>query len=420
MRNIFDQYTQPENRVTHALLTALDQDRSLLSSFLRDLVGVKPPTDPKKLTVLEQRYPGDTEPDESDLERRGIPDGWIFDENAWCLFIESKVLIKLTSDQIERHLRTARRRGFETVVAVVITPVQTVRAPAGTILLEWKQVYCWLKRHQQREWARRAADYLEVAEAKLIEASQLLEGTLTSFSGFPFGADHPFTWLEGKRVLGLAMNELRSDPRLSKAFNLSPNGLGRPAITGRQENRVWDFISLAEPTATDNDAFTYHPHLTLAIGPEWVEAMVTIPNGLSPSIRRPLVDLGEEGFKQTVKAVVRNLGPLLKKCEGARPLFRGVQRRYPSQRAKPFYDATLEFDLRTAVEDSGPPKLQPTWLSAGYSAFVQKRGSNYQIQLGVQFPYDRCPEVAEASSLTLIRDAWIGCKPILGSTHEQQ
>jgi hypothetical protein len=50
--------------------------------------------------------------------------------------------------------------------------------------------------------AARAADYLEIVEAKLIDTQQFVEGTLTMFSGFPFGRDHPFTYLEGKRVLG--------------------------------------------------------------------------------------------------------------------------------------------------------------------------------------------------------------------------
>ena len=35
MRNIFDQYEQPENRLTHALVTTLDQDRALLGPLLR-------------------------------------------------------------------------------------------------------------------------------------------------------------------------------------------------------------------------------------------------------------------------------------------------------------------------------------------------------------------------------------------------
>jgi len=40
LRNIFDRYSQPENRVTHALMTAIDEDRSLPRSFLRELVKV--------------------------------------------------------------------------------------------------------------------------------------------------------------------------------------------------------------------------------------------------------------------------------------------------------------------------------------------------------------------------------------------
>jgi hypothetical protein len=46
LRNVFDKYWQPENRVTHALMTALREDRKLLGRFLRELVKVKLPRDP--------------------------------------------------------------------------------------------------------------------------------------------------------------------------------------------------------------------------------------------------------------------------------------------------------------------------------------------------------------------------------------
>jgi len=35
MRNIFDQYTHPENRLTHALMSSLAADPELLRSFVR-------------------------------------------------------------------------------------------------------------------------------------------------------------------------------------------------------------------------------------------------------------------------------------------------------------------------------------------------------------------------------------------------
>jgi hypothetical protein len=48
MRNIFDQYAQPENRVTHALMTALDEDRvsigvQILTPYRRPILDADPP-----------------------------------------------------------------------------------------------------------------------------------------------------------------------------------------------------------------------------------------------------------------------------------------------------------------------------------------------------------------------------------------
>ena len=42
MRNLFDQYDQPENRLSHALAVCLHEDRTLLRGFLA-WIGAKPP-----------------------------------------------------------------------------------------------------------------------------------------------------------------------------------------------------------------------------------------------------------------------------------------------------------------------------------------------------------------------------------------
>jgi hypothetical protein len=415
LRNIFDQYSQPENRVTHALMTAIDEDRVLLGHFLRELVKVEPPTDPRKLSVLEQRYPGEEEPSEDELERRGIPDGWISDNEGWCVLIESKVIAKLTADQIRRHRRTAERRGFESIAVVAIIPHKPTSLSPQTVLLEWRTVYVWLRRHSSNSmWAARAADYLEIAEAKLIDSEQFVEGTLTQFSGFPFGRDHPFTYLEGKRVLSLALGELRGRRDLRDRLGMNPKASGRPAITGRQATAIWDFLSLTAATKGEN--FTKYPHLTLGILSHAVEAVVTVPNAVNSLMRRNLIGLGEVGFEALAKNIVTNLKPLLSKHKGATPWFRGIQRRYPSQRAIPYVDATIDFDLRTAVSSGGPPKTQPRWLSAAYGSFVNKKGTNYQIQMGVIFRYDRCPELRQADAVGLVASAWLACKPLVDLT----
>src|SRR5665213_2610667 len=116
LRNVFDQYSQLENRVTHALLSALNHDRKMLSRFLRDFLGIDLPTDPRRLEVTEQSYPGETDTGEEIGSERGIPDGWIYSETQkWCLVIESKVQARLSADQLKRHRRTASKLGYENI-----------------------------------------------------------------------------------------------------------------------------------------------------------------------------------------------------------------------------------------------------------------------------------------------------------------
>ena len=190
-------------------------------------------------------------------------------------------------------------------------------------------------------WAARATDYLEIAEAKLVDTQQFVEGTLTQFSGFPFGHDHPYTYLEGKRVLGLALGELRQDRRLRSVLRMDPKALVRSAITGRQADAVWDFLSLS--AASESENFTKHPHLTLGIVGSAVEAMVTVPNSVNSTMRRNLIKLGEQGFEAMTLNILANMKKLLRRHKGATPWFRGVQRRYPSQRATPFINARIDF-----------------------------------------------------------------------------
>jgi hypothetical protein len=398
--------------VTHAFLTAINEDRRLLDGFLSELVGVKAPTTAERLSVLEQQYPGEDELGEAEAERRGIPDGWVFDSEGWCVLIESKLMARLTRDQIERHRRTAARRGFRLVTLVAIAPRAPAELADSAVVLEWRSIYAWLRRQAGRSaWAARAAAYLEIAEAKLIEAEQLGEGTLTMFAGFPFGEDHPFTYLEGKRLLGLAMGELRKRGDL-RELGMNPRGAGRPAITGRNEDRVWDLLPLAG--TEEAGSFTSHPHLTLGVLREGVEAMVTVPHAVNRAMRANIAALGLEGFEALARQVLERYRPLLRRHPGAVPYFRGVQRRYPSQRARPFVDARIEFDLRTAIAGSGAPKAQPRWLQAAYGAFVNKEGSNYQMQVGAQFRYGHCPALrSEEQALEMIAAAWIGCAPLV-------
>ena len=415
MRNVFDQYSQPENRLTHALMTALHEDRGLLALFLREIAGVMPPVARKGLSVLVQQLPETPPVSEEEAERRGIPDGWIYSvEEEWCIIIESKVLIRLGADQIERHRRIAQRLGFTRVFVVAITTEEVARQRVAggrrLKILEWREVYVWLRRHNDREWARRTAEYLEVAEARMIMDQQFVRGALTRFSGVPFSDDNPYTYLEAKRILRLALDELRDRKDLRERLKIDPKAPGRGSITGSKGQIVWDFLSLRGDA---DRSFTSRPHLSIGIDRQRVAAVITIPDKVEGRVRRALREIGEEAFAVLLTRVVANLRPLLQAEPGAVPTFHAQQRRYRSQRAKPDMDAELRFDLRTIPGATGQPKKQPLWLSAAYGAFVDKRRSNYEFQVGVEFDYAKCASLRKPSAIDLIAQAWLGCKPFV-------
>ena len=244
----------------------------------------------------------------------------------------------------------------------------------------------------------------------MVEAAQLQEGTLTKFAGVPFGPDNPFDYLEAKRIMRLALSELRTRKDIKDALGMDPGLPGRSAITGKDADRVWDFLQLV--AAKSAQTFTGFPHLTLGVTRDSVEAMVTIPNSVSNAFRKNLIALGASGFRDMAADVLKRMAPVMKLEPMATPCIRGVQRRYLSQRSIPFVDAEIHFDIRTAFEGEAPIKQQPQWLSIAYEVFTNKK-SNFQIQIGMKFDYQRCAIVRTEKTLDAIAGAWIACAPVV-------
>ncbi len=415
MRNIFDQYSQPENRLTHALVTALHEDRVLLRAFLKDIAKTAPDKANGRIEICEQTYPGvpeRPEAEDAEAERKGIPDAWITAGDDWCLLIENKVLITATPDQLNRHLATAKRLGFANPNALVVTVQEPAgKMPEGVDVVEWRMVYRWLvDRAPESNWARRVAEYLELMESQLIDQQKLTSGTLTAFNGFPFDGANPFTYMEAKRVLGLVTSELRKRGDLKSELGMDPDLPGRSAITGQGEDSVWDYLQIG--AARGATEFTEFPHLTIGIERTGVSAMTTVPHSVRrPSLRR-LINLGPNGFRDLVHDILQRMQPSLSKCEGMEPRLRAAQRRYPSRTGVPFYDAVIDFDLRTGFEGLGPPKTQPQWIDAVYNCLARKN-SNIQFQIGAHFPYRTCAAVRSVAILDRMAEAWIACLPLI-------
>ena len=136
---MLDQYTHPENRLTHALVSSIAQDQYLLREFIK-----------------------------------------------WTLIIESKVAARVSVNQLNRHINTLKNRGFTDIQLLVInTDNKVTKLPEYTFIKTWSKIYEWGYKHiQKTTWAKQFTGYFEVAEAKMIKDEYLKEGTLTGSPAF--------------------------------------------------------------------------------------------------------------------------------------------------------------------------------------------------------------------------------------------
>ena len=403
VRNVFDQYTQPENRLSHALATCLHEDRQFLEAFL-EWSGASPPKNASAVKVVEQRIPMALS--QEDDSPRGLPDIWLYDEDHWCLLVESKLNSTLAQDQLDRHVRTARRAGFTSLDLLTLTVGgSAVEAAIRPNSKRWTDLYAFAVNHQG-SWPSRLVEYMEIAESRWTEEG-IMKGTITSFEGIRFDKEHPYNYFQAKRLLNLLVAELRARTDLL-ALGMNPSGSGRPGITDSGIS-VWDYIPLQ---GLGDEHFTSYPHLTVGLHLNHVNATITTPNGVRREVWNHLVDLGPRGFGEVLSKLAHNLNRELAAVAGARPTLSLLQRHYPSQRAVPVVDATLDFDLRTiAGDEQVGVKFQDGWAKAAFEALAS-RSSNLQLAVGAQLPYKAEP-VREKTVVDLIARTWIACQPWL-------
>jgi len=414
IRNLFDQYTQPENKITHALVSGLFEDPKLLKAFVKWVLGNS--QNKLKLSIVEQRLPGESEIVEYESEKRGLPDAWIYDQNKmWSLIIECKISAPLKLDQLTRHYKTAFKRGFTDVTVLAIDVVRpNIKLPNWVKFISWSEIYAWLNSESKNsDWANKVARYLEIAEVRFTEDNYMKEGTLTTFTGIPFGENYPYNYLEAKRVLKLIMEELRGDQRLKSKLRVNCNAGGRSAITGKGQSGVWDYMPLQD--AINVDSHTLYPHCTIAIRRDNVFVLVTMPHGIKSEFRKNLLNPDYESFEKMFSKIALGFEKICNKVDGAFPKVEVVQRHYKSQRSVPDIDGMLSYDLRTAFPSNNKKiKKQPIWHESAFELLKNKKG-NTQLAIGIVFDYSTCNRLKSPKIVKTIADTWIACMPFIDS-----
>jgi hypothetical protein len=415
MRTLFDQYVHPENRLTHALVASLAEDPALLRSFLRWL-DVVPPRG-EVLHLVEQRLPGETDdrPETSESDTRRLPDAWIYTVSGWALLIESKIAAPIDAAQLRGHLAIAERRGFSDVRLLVLSPNAPTRAlPDRCQHCRWRDLYAWACAEASRSaWATHLTRYMPVAEQRMVTDHYLQEGTLTTFTGIPFGSEVPYTYLEAKRLLRLLMAGVRADASLDMLRVDRVRG-GRSAISGSAQTSVWDYLLFAFSGA-DEDV-TRCPHLTLSIQRDRAIAHLTLPDKLEGGLRRRLLSGGYDRFKAAIAIYIEHLQGMSNQDAGAVP-FIEVRQRHFVTRQRSTLDAYLEFDPRTAFPGHGSIKRQEEWLRSAYEAFADKR-SNLQIGIGAAFRYGTSTTVSAPDFARSVVAVWRATAPIVDLLHD--
>ena len=407
MRNVFDQYDQPENRLTHALMVTLANDKKLVRPFLK-LVGVKRVPALKDIELGLQRVPGQ-EVDSIKDGKEGLPDGCFFDQDSWAVVIEAKVQAGISVNQLRRHRKTSARYGYAQPHVVLLSIDKPKSLPNWVTHLEWKNLYRWFnKRTSDSSWARHFVEYMHVFESKMIAEDYNIRGTLTMFDGFKFSDDEPYTYAEGKRLIRLLGDELRKRKKLVKALGIDVKEPGRKAITRGENGGVWDFLPLK---IGRGKPFTAAVHPTLVIRPQEVGIALTVPNAMR-GVRNTLRNDDAEGLGRMLSQVEKNLRPVLKKVKTAKPMIYILQRHYKSQRSHPEMDGRVEVDLRTVLSTAkGPLKHQPGWLECIFKLLVNKR-TNMQWGIELHCPHSE-KEMQSAKAIDIMVDTWIAMTPLM-------
>lgn len=403
MRNIFDQYREDENRLSHALACTLSRDAALLREWLRRwtgrAVGVR-----EEIRVGQQCYGDDVVSGAGRAD--SLPDICVWGDD-WTVVIECKVGASDNHEQLRRHMRNVKRRGYSHVSGVFLSPRRSVADCSDYVYSQWSEQFAWFSLQSGR-WAEDFCQYMRCMESDRRRQGIDDGSAFTMFAGIPFDDKHTYTQREGKIVLRDLREALIRHDRMRR-LGADPKSEGRGAITGRGLDTVWDFIGLAGSPKGD---FTSSPHFTLGLHRDKVEAAITIPHRVKGGFRRKLSEITSADFAERLRELSRATRGLVSLDPNARCEARVLQRHYIAQRI-PYTDASLTFDLRTTeAKGRGPVRYQPHWAEAAFAALSEKR-SNLQFQVLLTFPYGMRELKDREKAVDLWLDGWAALKPVM-------
>ena len=390
---LYDQYSNQENRLTHALLHTIGSSSQIFVKFLKDFTGIRYGFGRDTYEISTQKVPfshEDKDPDKVD----SVPDAWIVEPNNKIGII---IEVKDVSDYVKRgqlnsHLR--RLSNYQHQYLMVITPdlkepeiISSVQGSCPTgqnvIWRSWDAFYRWLFKLNNGYSPSSKEGFLIRSMLTYLQKRRSVLG----FQGIFFTSE--FNVYEAKDILNAEMEALRGTVRRLYR-NLV---IRRPAITTMHLQSVWDCFGV-------EDGFTNDIHITLSIHEEYHDIGIIVPNAASTRWTR---------LRQIFTDNEKELLSVLKSVRGNVPkLFLEFSQRHFITRRQAKRDAYLVFD----VDTKGPPFIKkksktkefPVWYEAIKTAVLNKKGVNGQLRFGVRFYFDETAHIDSPEFLNTARD----------------
>ena len=401
---LYDQYSNDENRLTHALLHTIGSSQLLFSRFLKDIVGISSFSARETYEISTQKVPfqhGDN--DAKDIE--SIPDAWIVDGS-------SKLAIAIEVKDKKNSLRLNQLRGhanriidYQHQYLLAITPdlsepdkieelKRKERTKLNIVWRSWDEVYRWLMELAGKRVTRNEKEsFLVSSMQEYLERRSKVLG----FRGIKF--PHGFNVLEAKTILNAEMVELKSNvTELYK--NLDKR---RPAITTFSQEAVWDCFG-------SEKGFTADLHVTLAINEKSHDISLTVPNSARNAWSRLKAVFSDERYESRLFSILSRL-----RKEIPHLFIEFNQRHFIAQKLG-VRDGYMEFDIDTLGAPfrnrESKTKEFPIWRSAIRDAIVNKKRINGQVMFKSRFFLAETKGIDKPKFIETAKDTIKAFKPL--------
>lgn len=383
LRNIFDQYSQQENHLTHSLLHVLNENRNLLKAILK-ANGIK--LTGKQINLITQVAP------RTDKDRTSIPDGYIYTEDYnICIGIETKINENsLNRDQILGHLK--QLSGYDTSYLAVLTPDGTEPEIITELVknhnhknlkfISWKDLLNLMSDLGSDKGKNPVGQYLFDEFMNYVERCY----HMTPFTGFKFrdGYDRDLAQHYVKRVA----EELTPDIK-----TLYPD-------CKKERSQVkgvwWAWYSSEEVQNSVHPAFV--------VGNERVRCHIILGNGCKKEWKQFYQTLDSDKFKKLLRKVYT------KRPDNSQTIISFRQRHFLN-RTKSVSDAAVEINIATLL---GIDKSKPNdiWWSLIKDVAASKNRYNYQLEIGYHLDYEKVKDLKGPKAPQLMLKCFRNLKPV--------